>query len=689
MNRLFKLMLIMCISILLSVHKIFSQSNSILDWEEIGEQIIEDDEEELKSWDNNFEDLEDLREHPLNLNIATRESLERFPFLTDSQIEHLLYYLYVAGPMETIYELQLVEDMDRQTIQYLLPFVYVGKIEKVPHYPTFKELVKYGKNEILTRLDISLNQKDGYRDYPDSVLFKNPNKRYMGPPFYHSLRYSYRYKDMLYWGVTAEKDAGEPFFAKKNKKGYDFYSFYLFLRNFGRFKTLAIGNYRVSFGQGLVVSTDYYLSKSSSITTIGSRQGGIRKHSSADESNYFRGVAASYKLGKFVLSSFYSHRKQDAIVENGFITSLKTDGMHRTELDFQKKNKVVNQVIGNNLTYSFQTFQLGITLVYNFFNKVLKPELKPYSVFYPQGRDFFNVGINYSYRWNKLLFFGETAVDKGGRVATLNTFSFAPLPGYQIVLLQRSYPNDYQALFARSVTENSAVRNEKGFYMGMEAKPVKYWKLFAYADFFRFPWLKYGVDKPSSGFDGLFQASFSPTQKILMFWRYQYKTKEKNYRDEKAGIKSVLDYTQHKFRYQLGSAFRDCFSLRTTIDFIRICSDGTLPSNGFMLFQSFTYTFQQVPLQIAVNYGYFDTDDFNTRLTIYEKGLLYAFSMPSFYGQGMRFTCNLRYDFNKQLTGLVKIAITKYNDRGQIGTSLERINGESKTDLYLQLKWKF
>ena len=65
---------------------------------------------------------------PVDLNRATRQQLEQFPFLSDIQIEHLLAYIYIHGQMKTIYELQLVEEMDKQTIQYLLPFVCIKAI---------------------------------------------------------------------------------------------------------------------------------------------------------------------------------------------------------------------------------------------------------------------------------------------------------------------------------------------------------------------------------------------------------------------------------------------------------------------------------------------------------------------------------------------------------------------------------
>ena len=149
--------------------------------------------------------------------------------------------------MKTIYELQLVEEMDRQTIQYLLPFVCIKAINNEPAFrwkTMLKDAGRYGKNEVLTRLDIPFYKRKGYEH------------TYLGPSVYNSVKYSFRYSDRLYAGVVAEKDAGEPFGALHNRYGYDYYSFYLLLKDCGRLKALAVGNYRLSFGQGLVISTD-------------------------------------------------------------------------------------------------------------------------------------------------------------------------------------------------------------------------------------------------------------------------------------------------------------------------------------------------------------------------------------------------------------------------------------------------
>ena len=46
-----------------------------------------------------------MAQHPVNLNTATREELERMPFLTASQVEDILFYIYRYGQLKSMKEL--------------------------------------------------------------------------------------------------------------------------------------------------------------------------------------------------------------------------------------------------------------------------------------------------------------------------------------------------------------------------------------------------------------------------------------------------------------------------------------------------------------------------------------------------------------------------------------------------------
>lgn len=253
-----------------------AQNANLMLWEENLEQLAT--EAESTDWEDELEELSHRLTQKLNLNTATRQQLEMFPFLSDIQVENLLAYVYVHGDMQTLYELQLVEEMDKATIERLLPFVCVVPSREEERFPSLRRILKYGKHEATTRFDVPFYTRKGYET------------SYLGPSLYHSLRYNFRYSDRLQVGVTGEKDAGEPFFALHDRQGYDYYSFYLLMKDCGRLQTLAVGNYKASFGQGLVLGNSFGFGKTFSLATTENRTEGFRKHSSSDEYNYFRGV---------------------------------------------------------------------------------------------------------------------------------------------------------------------------------------------------------------------------------------------------------------------------------------------------------------------------------------------------------------------------------------------------------------
>lgn len=650
-----------------------AQNTAISLWEETLEELSIGEEEE-KSWENELEELSERLQQPLNLNTVTKQELEQFPFLTDIQIENLLAYVYIHGQMQTLYELQLVEEMDKHTLELLLPFVCVQATSKTQGFPHLKTLFKQGKQEILTRLDIPFYTRQGYQ------------KNYLGTPQYHSLRYSFRSGEYLQWGISAEKDAGEPFFALHNNKGYDLYSIYFILHDIGKFKTIALGNYRLSFGQGLVVSTDFCFGKSYSLFMVENRAGGIRKHSSTDEYNYFQGLATTIKLADWLhFSAFYSHRSMDGVVEDGQITSIYKTGLHRTEKEATKKGAYTLQLGGGNLSYAKNRLQVGITGIYYFFNHPYEPTLRTYAKYNLHGNNFYNVGIDYKYRFHSFTFMGESAVGKQG-YAFINKLKFNILTDYQLLLIHRYYTHDYWALFARSFSENNTPQNENGWYLAAEAAPVAHWNFFASLDLCAFPWWKYRVSKPSQAIESRFQATYTPREILSMYLNYRYQQKERDLTGTSGA--TILPTYQHRVRYRL--TYKPVnWQLRTTMDYTHFHSQGQERSEGFQLVQSCAHTLISFPLTLSIQGSYFHTDDYDSRVYASEKGLLYTFYTPSFSGEGFRFSACARYDCSSWLMLLVKFGETTYQDRETIGSGNDLIHGHKKADLQMQLRMKF
>ena len=357
-------------------------------------------------WEEELQELSALRSHPLNLNTATRKDLERFPFLSDFQVEELQAYIYEHGPMVSIYELQLVKGMDRRTLELLIPFVCIrlGDADKLPR---LRDMLKQGRHEVLARFDT-----------PVGYTRKGYERNYLGPPVYHSLRYQYALGERVQWGLTAEKDAGEPFFGLHNGQGYDHYSVYFYLtNNYRRLRKLVVGSYRLGFGQGLVVNSGFSMGKTFGLSTARHRETGIRKYGSTAESGYFNGVAATVALSRQVaVSAFYSYRRLDAaIADDGTITSLPETGLHRTQTEADRKWQAALQVAGGNVGYNRGNLKLGLTGLYYFYDRPYQPNLREYSKYNLQGNRFYNIGLDYSLKVLPFLWLsGEAAKGKSG-----------------------------------------------------------------------------------------------------------------------------------------------------------------------------------------------------------------------------------------------------------------------------------
>ena len=630
------------------------------------------------NWENELEELSVRLHEPVDLNRATRQQLEQFPFLSDIQIEHLLAYIYVHGQMKTLYELQLIEDMDRQTIQYLLPFVCIKAINNESSFrwkTMLKSAMKYGKNEVITRIDIPFYKRKGYEH------------TYLGTSVYNSVKYTFRYRDQLYAGGVAEKDAGEPFAALHNRYGYDYYSFYLLLQNCGRLKSLAVGNYRLSFGQGLVMSTDYLMGKTIYASSFNNRSAGIKRHSSTDEYNYFRGVATTVALTKRLsVSAFYSHRNMDGVVTDGEITSVYKTGLHRSRKEADKKNLLTSQLTGGNVSYQQNHIRLGITGVYYVFNRPYEPELTGYSKYNIHGNHFYNLGIDYAYRWRRFSFQGETAIGKQGW-ASLNRLQYSPVQDIQFILIHRFYSYDYWAMYAHSFGEGSTVQNEQGYYVGLETTPFSHWRFFVSFDLFSFPWKKYRINKPSRGTDGLIQATFTPRTNLSMYLKYRYKQKERDLTGSKGTL--TLPIFHHQLRYRLNYSLNDVFSSRTTLDYNHFHSQDRAATKGYQVTQMISSQLPWTRLFADVQGSYFCTDDYDSRVYVSEKGLLYTFYTPSFQGRGFRCAVRLRYELNKHWLFITKFGETIYLNRNEIGSGNDLIYGNKKADIQMQLRIKF
>ncbi len=658
---------------------------------DIFEQVSENSDTEL-DFSALYEDLIELSENPINLNNTNKQELEKLQFLTDVQIDNLLYYLYRNGPMNSIFELKLIDGLDMSDIRLMFPFVTVVEKKRQKNKKIrLKNVFRYGKNKLFFRVDRGLETKEGYRFLPeeDEQNREKNEKKYLGNPFYTNFKYQFNYKKNIAFGLTAEKDAGEQFWGDEHK-GYDFYSAYFQLKDIGHIKTLVLGDYRANFAQGLVLRTDFSMGKSSYVLQVNPRATGLKKSSSTAEYNYFRGGGITLKLGNFDITSFYSNRNIDGDTTGGTFSSLNNTGLHRTKRDLDRKGNINMQSFGGNITFRYKGIEIGATGVHTELEYPLAPAPTLYNRFYLRGKNQTAGSINYRFRWNKLRFMGESAMSNQKGFATTNTLYFSPVSTVSLVALYRYFSKDYDTFYATSFSETSRINNETGVYMGAVIHPIKKWKISAYIDSYRFPWIKYQISKPSTiGRDYLMQVDYAFSHNVNMYWRFKYEEKMKNYSDTTAINPIVVAQPKWQARYHLAYRFGN-FKFKNQFDFNGFEDGVNKPTFGFSALQDINYQFNKIPLKLNCRFQVFDAPKYANRLYIYESDVLYAFSVPMAYGLGTRYYLNARYTLNRHLSLWLKLAQTVYaDDRDTISSNNEAIDGKRKTDFRFLVRWKF
>jgi hypothetical protein len=246
-----------------------------------------------------------------------------------------------------------------------------------------------------------------------------------------------------------------------------------------------------------------------------------------------------------------------------------------------------------------------------------------------------------------------------------------------MAVIHRFYSYRYSSLYARSFSDGGRVQNEHGIYLGATWLPSPRWKLMAYIDYAYFPWARYQVSQASRSLDHLIQASYTHG-KWTVSGRYRVHIRQKDGSDQ-----SLINQTLHRGRITV--EYEGGISSRSQMDFSMVSSDERQP--GYMLSEMLGYRHRWLRLNAGI--GYFHTDGYDSRIYLYEQGLLYNYSFGQFYGQGIRYWLMGRANIGKRLMLTAKIGITNYFDRAVIGTSYQQIDASSQTDLDLQLRWKF
>ncbi|TAJ15210.1 helix-hairpin-helix domain-containing protein [Marinilabiliaceae bacterium JC017] len=622
------------------------------------------------------EDLFFLYEHPLNLNTVSQPDLERIPFLTDFQIENILFYVYNNGPMLTIYELSAVEGLSMETIHRIIPFVTVSA--------TLQKKRSSGlKGNVLIRSKMLLQTPEGYqgKDEFTGPVFQGSNVNYLS-------KVRLNFNDQVLVGMTLEKDYGEPAF-NSQIPFTDFSSGYIMIRNEGAIRKLIIGDYQASFGQGLGIWTGMAFSKGGEAHLIRRRAKGLGGYTSVNEDSYFRGAGVELGWKKLSFSILGSYKKRDGTLSgDSAISNIRDGGYHRTETEISYRNNITESIIGGVVAYDDNKIHAQGGVINWHIDKPMVAGNAIMDRFKFSGKQMIVSFATYQYFFRRFILFGELALQNGKAPALFNGITINPGADINLSFSYRNYSSSFINLYNNPFSESSGLNGESGVYAGMQCMPFKRVKLNAYIDLFRYKWLKHQTDAPSEGFESFAQIDYDFSDLFDMSVRFKQTQKELNKLNTEKSDLRLTWQNKTSLRWQGRYEIKKSWWLQMRLEKSFFHEENGHASNGFLISQDVKHRFWNNKITTGIRLAHFDTDDYYSRIYIYEPDMLYAFTVPSYSGRGTRWLVNVSIKPIKNLQIWGRVGHTYYSGKESIGSGLNTIEGNKKTEIKVQLQYK-
>ena len=174
-----------------------------------------------------------------------------------------------------------------------------------------------------------------------------------------------------------------------------------------------------------------------------------------------------------------------------------------------------------------------------------------------------------------------------------------------------------------------------------------------------------------------------------MYFRYKQTVKEENISGSFTPLDRLRSRTQNNYRFNAAYKVSNSFSLQSRVEFNVVQNENSSNDNGYVLFQDLSYQPLSKPYSFSLRYGLFDTDSYDSRIYAFERDIPGVYAIPSYYYRGSRFYALARYNFVRGVSFWIRYGRTYYSNQKDVGSGLDIIDANHKSDLKVQLKLNF
>lgn len=686
------LALLLCFSAAMDSVCLYAQvivpREEFLSWDDfVSEFLSQDIEDEENTPDISqqrlaiIERLEDKYHDPINLNTATRQDLLELDFLTSEQADSILTSRKRLRMFSSPGDLMVVRGLGYRERRWLSLFVMLG--DTINQQPSPWKKYYEGRHTIENRWDIPLYKRAGYQLKSKDDLIKNRNRLYLGSPIAHTLRYRYNWKNQIEYGVTLQKDAGEPF-GKYGQYPYDHISgFFKRSSDDGR-RTWILGDYRVHLGQGLLIGNGIFFNPTQTAQYLPYSGARLRPHTGTDEVRYLRGAALSFRNRDWSAIVFASHRRLDGRLENDTLRSFITDGLHRSLTEIEREGAIGLTTIGAHGEWRKSKHHIGVSGVYLNYDHIVFPTPRLYNQNVFRGQSAGGVSMDASWKGDKWAWQGEIALDIHGNLATTHTYRKSIIKRVNGSLQLRHFSPKYISPLGYTWQGGSQLQNESGVTLALHYLLKPEVELRGFLDYHYHEKPAFRAYAAHDGWKGQVEMEWGNTNKRKQI-RYTHISRQYNI----TGYAPLLEYVStHRLRFQSIQKSQSLEWQWAADASAQHQQTRPRPHFGAMLSTRATWIASE-QLRLSGFASIFATHDYSTRIFAYAPQLRGVSAFPSFANQGISAALLGLYKIHRHWEISTRWSITHYFDREFISSGMQQINSPTQSDIGLYIKYRF
>ncbi|MCK4352673.1 helix-hairpin-helix domain-containing protein [candidate division WOR-3 bacterium] len=391
-----------------------------------------------------IEELQRLKQHPININIAKEEGFIKIYWISPRLAKSIVKTRKKNKGFKSIKDLKEVPGMSDEIFDNIKPYITLKS----------KYKIKPISFELRSRFQETFPKENGNK-------LGNPVKSYQrvklaysnisGTLLLEKDPYEYSYTDFMTYGIMIKKLPG--------------------------FSKIVIGDYRLEFGEGLLFGFPPLITFKTQ-GMIKGKEKGIRLYTITGENTFLRGVALESQIYEKIKNfTFFSDTKLDGKFEDGEVSIYYNyEGDYSTELRKVKKDRIREKLFGTRFEFKWRATKLGFTGYKNWY--FLNPEGTEVEAHNLYGFDFtsFIFGLEWFSEIGKC---DETLAAVAGIEYKKGKI--------RLGILSRYYPAHFYVLHSSPFSDRTTYINgisEKGNYVYMAYKCSKNTKFIGYTDVF-------------------------------------------------------------------------------------------------------------------------------------------------------------------------------------------------------------